>query len=297
MPSLKQLQYFCALAKNENMSKLADEFYISQTALSNSISRLESELGVPLFDRIGRNIVLNDYGQKYLQYVEPGLNSILLGNQTLELMSQKPAPSVSLAISSSTLWGMMIGSFLNKYPQYSISQQECQINNITQSLPHLGIDLIIAGSIDFNSPYLDSVCFLRDPVRLYVPLDHSFAERKSIRLIEAKNERFIYQPRTSGFSRFSDKLFAQAGFEPNIVAECDYTLRPDLLKNGVGVVLASDSVLRANFYENCTSVLIEDEYAIREMSCFWLKDRPLSVAAKTFKNFLLEYYRDEYTTL
>lgn len=297
MPSLKQLQYFCSLAKNGNMSKLANEFYISQTALSNSISRLEEELGVQLFDRIGRNIVLNEYGQKYLQYVEPGLNSILLGDQALKLMNQKPAPSVSLAISSSTLWGMMIGSFLNKYPQYSISQQECQINNINQSLPHLDIDLIIAGSIDFNSPYLDSVCFLRDPVRLYVPLDHPFAERKSIRLIEAQNEKFIYQPRTSGFSRFSDKLFAQAGFEPNIVAECDYTLRPDLLKNGVGVVLASDTVLRANFYENCTSVLIEDEYAIREMSCFWLKDRPLSVAAKTFRNFLLEYYREESTAL
>ena len=291
MPSLKQLQYFCALAKNGNMSKLADEFFISQTALSNSISRLEAELGVQLFDRVGRNIVLNEYGRKYLQYVEPGLNSILLGNQTLELMSMQPAPSVSLAISSSTLWGAMIGSFLNKYPQYSISQQECQIHTINRNLPHLDIDLIIAGSIDFDSPYLDSVCFLRDPVRLYVPLNHPFAERESIRLIEAKNEKFIYQSKSSGFSRFSNMLFKQAGFEPNIVAECDYTLRRDLLKNGVGVVLASDSVLRANFYENCTSVLIEDEYAIREMSCFWLKDKPLSTAAKTFRSFLLDYYR------
>lgn len=291
MPSLKQLQYFCALAKNGNMSKLADEFFVSQTALSNSIARLESELGVRLFDRQGRNIVLNEYGRKYLQYVEPGLNSILLGSQTLELMSHKPEPSVSLATSSSTLWSMMIGSFLNRYPQYSISQQECQISNINHALPNLDIDLIIAGSIDFDSPYLDSICFLKDPVRLYVPLDHPFAGRKSIRLIEAKNEKYIYQPRTSGFSRFSDMLFEQAGFEPTIVAECDYTLRRDLLKSGVGVVLASDSVLRANFYENCTSVLIEDEYAIREMSCFWLKDRPLSVAAKTFKTFLLEYYQ------
>lgn len=51
MPSIKQLQYFCALAEDNNMSRLASKLYISQAALSNSISRLESELDAELFDR------------------------------------------------------------------------------------------------------------------------------------------------------------------------------------------------------------------------------------------------------
>ena len=292
MPSLKQLEYFIALARNNNMSKLSEENYISQTALSNSISRLEQELGVKLFDRVGRNIVLNDYGKLYLQHIEPALVSIRCARIAIENAARGDHNNVSVAIASSTLWGNLIGSFLTKNPQYSISQKECNIDAIMERLPELETDLIIAGTIDFNSPSLDSVMFIKDPVRLYVPPDHPFAGRKSIHLSEAKNEKFICQPKTSGFSRFSNILFRKAGFTPNIVAECDYSLRRDLLRSGVGVVLASDSVLRAHFFDNCVAVLIEDEWAYREMSCFWLKNRPLSVAAIAFRDFLIEYYRD-----
>lgn len=290
MPSLKQLQYFIALANGKNMSKLAEEYYISQTALSNSVSRLERELGVNLFDRMGRNIVLNDYGRIYLQYVEPAINSIVLGQQALSNIRHRDTNSVSIAIASSHLWGDLIGSFLTSHSNFSISQRECNIDNINRQLPELDIDLIIAGSVDFDSPYLDSVCFTRDKVRLYVPPHHPFADRDSIYLSEARNENFICQPKHTGFSRFSERLFKAAGFKPNIVAECDYSLRRELLGKGVGVALASDSVLRARFFDNCVPILVKDELAVREMSCFWLKNRPLSPPAIAFRAHLLDYY-------
>lgn len=292
MPSLKQLEHFCALAKTNNMSKLAEDNYISQTALSNSIARLEREMGVQLFDRIGRNIILNDCGRLFLSYVEPALASLQMGQQALKKITAESVNSVSVAIASSTLWGTLIGAFLTRYPMYYISQTECRIDEISEKLPRLNVDLIIAGSVDFKSPYLDSVVFIRDAVRLYVPLDHPFAKRKSIHLAEAANEKYICQPKNSGFSRFSKTLFEKAGFTPNIVAECDYTLRRELLRSGMGVVLASDTVLRAHYFDNCVSVLVEDEWAIREMSCYWLKSRPLSAPATAFKAFLLDYYSD-----
>ncbi len=293
MPSLKQLEYFCALAKKRNMSRLAEEMYVSQTALSNSIIRLENELGVQLFERKGRNLILNEYGQMFLQFVEPALTSIELGCQAIEHIHQKDSNNISIAIASSTLWGTMIGSFLMENPQYSISQRECRIDPILQKLPHLDVDLVIAGTVDFDSPCLESYEFIRDAVRLYVPLNHPFASRSSIRLAEARNEQFICQPPNTGFSRFSNMLFQKAGFKPNIAAECDYTLRRELLRNGVGVVLASDTVLRARFFDNCVPVLVEDDYAVRGMSCFWLKDRPLSKAAEEFLDFLITYYANE----
>jgi len=292
MPSLKQLQYFSALANGKNMSKLAEEYYISQTALSNSIARLEKELGVNLFDRVGRNIVLNDYGKLYLQYIEPALNSIMLGQQAISNIHHKDINSVSIAIASSHLWGDMIGAFLTNHPNFSISQRECNVDMIKKQLPELDIDLIVSGATDFDSPYLDSVSFIRDKVRLYVPLNNPLAGRESIYLHEARDESFIFQPKHAGFSRFSEMLFKKAGFKPNVVAECDTSLRRDLLRKGVGVVLASDSVLRARFFDNCNCVpvLVKDDFAVREMSCFWLKSRPLSPPAVAFRNHLLEYY-------
>ena len=62
---LLQLQYFQAVARTGNITQAAKELYISQPCLSRSISRLEQSLGVALFDRKGRNIVLNQYGKAF----------------------------------------------------------------------------------------------------------------------------------------------------------------------------------------------------------------------------------------
>lgn len=61
----QQLEYFVTVAKLEHMTRAAEALAISQPALSRSISKLEEELGVPLFDRQGRSIMLNRYGELF----------------------------------------------------------------------------------------------------------------------------------------------------------------------------------------------------------------------------------------
>ena len=70
---LLQLHYFLKVAKLEHMTKAAQELRIAQPALSKTIARLEEDLGVPLFDRKGRNIRLNSFGKVYLKKVEMAL--------------------------------------------------------------------------------------------------------------------------------------------------------------------------------------------------------------------------------
>ena len=67
---LQQLQYFKALAEKEHLFKTATELYISPPALSATISRLEEELGVSLFDHVGRNIKLNKNGERFYLHVK-----------------------------------------------------------------------------------------------------------------------------------------------------------------------------------------------------------------------------------
>ncbi|MDL2210877.1 LysR family transcriptional regulator [Desulfovibrio sp. OttesenSCG-928-O18] len=289
MPSLKQLQYFLDLAAKGNMTRLAEESYVSQTALSNALARLEDELDVRLFDRIGRNLVLNEYGKVYRQHVEAAFEALRTGNQALANMVKQSVNSISLAITSSILWRDMISAFMGKYPEYTIFQRECNIDAIGRALPQLDMDFIIAGDIDFSSPHLDYAVLTEFAVRLYVPANHPLAKRKSIRLSEAKNERFICQPPATGFSRFSKILFDQAGFVPDIVAECDYTLRWDLLRKEVGVVLSCD--LHVN-NDNGVPILVTDDFAIRRMALFWARNRKLPPAALDFRNFIIDYYRN-----
>lgn len=62
---IEQLQYFKTVATMQHMTRAAEILSISQPALSKSISNIEQELGVPLFDREGRSIYLNRFGQLF----------------------------------------------------------------------------------------------------------------------------------------------------------------------------------------------------------------------------------------
>ena len=66
---IQQLEYFKIVAEMQHMTHAAEKLNISQPALSKSISNIEQEIGVPLFDRQGRSIVLNRYGKLFLESV------------------------------------------------------------------------------------------------------------------------------------------------------------------------------------------------------------------------------------
>lgn len=73
---LQQLTYFKAAAEFENLSRAAEELYISQPALSKVIRRLEADLGTELFDRQGKTVRLNDTGRIALAYTNEILQSV-----------------------------------------------------------------------------------------------------------------------------------------------------------------------------------------------------------------------------
>lgn len=77
--NLAQLHYFSRLAELQHYSRAAEELHITQPSLSSSISSLEKELGVPLFQKIGRNVKITKYGAEFLEYVNAGLERIDTG--------------------------------------------------------------------------------------------------------------------------------------------------------------------------------------------------------------------------
>ena len=70
--NLSQLYYFRKLAEVKHYTHAAEELFISQPTLSNSISQLEKELGIPLFKREGRTIKLTRYGAEFYEYAGEG---------------------------------------------------------------------------------------------------------------------------------------------------------------------------------------------------------------------------------
>lgn len=67
---LLQIKYFRIIAETENISKATQQLFIAQPSLSQTLKRLEDELGVPLFDRKGKKITLNKAGRIFLKYCD-----------------------------------------------------------------------------------------------------------------------------------------------------------------------------------------------------------------------------------
>ena len=92
--------YFVTVAHTGNLTRAAGQLRISPPALSSAIHRLEQNLGVPLFDRTGRSIVLNRYGEAYLPYAE---QLLAVSRQSMEALRQlQEQESRQLAIADLT---------------------------------------------------------------------------------------------------------------------------------------------------------------------------------------------------
>ena len=81
--NLAQLYYFRTLAKFEHYGKAAEALYITQPSLSNSIKNLEKEIGVPFFERVGRNVRLTEYGEEFNKHICCALDEI---DKAVEIM-------------------------------------------------------------------------------------------------------------------------------------------------------------------------------------------------------------------
>lgn len=94
--NLSQLYYFRKLAEVKHYTHAAEELFISQPTLSNSISQLEKELGIPLFEREGRTIKLTRYGAEFYDYATQSLNALEKGIALAHEHAGSPTGSIDI---------------------------------------------------------------------------------------------------------------------------------------------------------------------------------------------------------
>ncbi|MBW7460997.1 LysR family transcriptional regulator, partial [Paenibacillus sepulcri] len=73
---IRQLEYFAAICQEKHFTRAAEKLNVTQPTLSHQIKALEDELGVPLFDRIGKKIAITEAGQLLLKHCGQVFNSL-----------------------------------------------------------------------------------------------------------------------------------------------------------------------------------------------------------------------------
>jgi LysR family transcriptional activator of glutamate synthase operon len=282
------LKYFQTVARLGHMTKAAEVLNVAQPALSRTIRRLEAELNVKLFDRSGRSIRLNEYGNRFLAKVDTALQTLEDGRQELLDMTERPTGTISLYIQvASYLIPDIISLFRKKHPevQFRLLQHDLEIAGDPS------FDLCISTS-PFRIPGTDSVPILTEELLLAVPTDHKLANRKNVELSELSNEGFISLKPGKRLRETTDALCSAAGFTPRIIFECDDpSMVRSLVRSGLGVSFIPSITWDVSQGSSVVLISIEEPVCTRTIELSWYPDRYMTRAAIYFKEFVQDYFR------
>lgn len=124
---LLKLKYFHTVALLGNMTRAAEALHISQPSLSIMIRKLEEEVGVPLFDRVGRGIVLNSYGAVLLEHTNRMINELDKANYEIDIMKKGQERAINICGNVESLTSGMINHFFKKTSDYRVRQRLCTV--------------------------------------------------------------------------------------------------------------------------------------------------------------------------
>ena len=286
-----QLKYFLELAKAEHLTKVADKMYVSPSAISSSISRLENELGVKLFDRIGRNIKLNAYGKVFLEHAQKCLEEIEDGKLEIRDMMNSKDSSLIIAMTNPYVWNRIIHGFSLQNPEVSLNSFTFDVTSANSPKPGIDVDLVIASPQSFMDPLWDYQIIFEDRIAIAVPPQHHLYDKQSITFDELKDEWFVNLPNSS-FSIYVESLCEKRGFIPKSHITCDYTVRPQIALNENLLLLSVFNNKPLSMFSGLKFIPISDDDAIRTQAIFWRKGRYLTQTAKQFIAFMLDFYKD-----
>lgn len=290
MMNLLHLEYFRELAYHQHVQETAKKLHVSAPTISTSLRNLEEELGVTLFDRVGRNMYLNDCGKVFLPYVEQVFALLSQGRDAVDAAHLRLQNRVTFSVKDAAFWSHVIEMFNKRYPDISIYQHDMDPDFDGKLIDQLGLDFMVTDKELINNT-LDSCVLYQDQYVLMVSKDHSFAQRKrqSCSLFELQNETFLFRPKSDFFQQSTDKLFAQYGFQPTKSMEFEYVLRSMMLEKNVGIIVTAERTVQTEFYNHVWILHIQEFQGVTfSKRLYWKKEKKLSPAAEAFKTYLIK---------
>ncbi|MCB7154262.1 LysR family transcriptional regulator [Bacillus stercoris] len=289
----EQLEYFQTLARMQHVTKAAKSLSITQPALSRSIARLENHLGVPLFDRQGRSITLNQYGHIFLQRVQAMMKEYTEGKEEIQALLKPDQGVVSLGFLhtlGTTLVPDLIGSFQQEYPNIAFQLKQNHSYWLLERLKSGDLDLCLLASIKPENP-IQWIKLWSEELFLFVPIDHPLANRESITLTEIAGERFILLKKGYALRMTVDELFEKADIQPNIMFEGEEAATAaGFVAAGLGISILPD--LKGLDQSKIAKIRVSWPECQRVIGIAWIKGRFLSPVAETFKQYVISHFSE-----
>lgn len=296
--NLSQLEYFQIVAKEEHISRAAEKLHISQPSLSTTIRRLEKELDTPLFDRIGRNIYLNDAGRKLLNHVNYIFSQFAMLEEDLQDKKFAMKHGLTMAVNNTSFLEGWLAEFISDQRNAHIRQYTMSEDNMLKALLDETIDLAIGDFHDIPHE-LSARVLTEDEYMVVIPNQHPLSAKESLHFSDIKDEPFSSLP-SSSVNCFITTIFNQRNTKPNVIFEGQLSMMSKLLSKGHALMFSTkeswnkyvhhaesqDPQLR-DILLNVHLTPISDLNTRFNLTVCWKKDRALPTMAQKLLSVMI----------
>lgn len=246
---LRQLRYVVAVATHRHFTRAAGAAHVAQPALSHQIKRLETELGVQLFERGRAGVSLTEAGEAFLVRARRALAEV--DAAVAEIASLRGLHTGRVVLGAMQALGGLdlprhIAAFHAAHPGVEISLREESTSDMLALIVTGELDLAIA-ALDVPRPaQVAASSLLREPVLMVLPASHGLAGQRTVRMEQFRNEPFVFFKRGTGLRVITERAAEAAGFRPHIAFETNNLDRMlALVTEKLGVALVPASSIRA----------------------------------------------------
>jgi DNA-binding transcriptional LysR family regulator len=238
----RQLEYFLAIVENDGFGRAAQKLHIAQPSLSQAIAGLERELGVPLFHRIGRGVVLSDAGTELIEPARQVLRDLHTARSTMESLKGVERGRVELVTMPSPgiePLGTLTREFLRRHPGVTVSAAAAftpdeVVEKVRQGAGELGL---VGAPGPLHPPGLDVLPLEDQPFVLVGRPGPGFPQGDPVPRAALAGSRLIVSPAGSQMRHVVDDILA-SGADVEIAAEVAHrTSILPLVLHGVGLAV------------------------------------------------------------
>lgn len=290
--TFRQLEVFVEVARQLNLSRVAEALHLTQPAVSMQIRQLESAVGLPLFEKIGRGRRLTEAGIRLLNHSSRLLAELRDAEQAMDALSGLAAGRVTVGLVSTAEYfaPKLLAAFSRDHPavdvRFLVGNREALVGRLRDA----EIDLAVMGrppaEVDTSSEPL-----AENPHVLVASVEHPFRGARNVDMHALRHDAFLMRELGSGTRMMMEELFRAHLFKPAklITLGSNETVKQAVMA-GLGVSLLS---LHALWLElRAGEIAVLDVFGLpmqRTWHVVHLRRRELSPAAVAFRRFLIEH--------
>lgn len=292
---IKQLEYFKTVCKELHFTNAAKRLNISQPSLSQQIRILESEIGKPLFNRIGKKISVTEAGQILLEHSNNILAELKEIEQAIDDMNNLTRGRVSIG-ALLTIVSYLIPNVVLRYnylfPDITMNVTGLNSRNIRRKLLQGELDLGIS-MLEEDDKELESIPLFTESFSLAVPIDHVLAKEDIVPLTVLEKTKNILLPDYYYTRKLLNKHCESLGFELKAFVEVE-TMEAliTMVEYGAGVTILADPYLRFKQSDKIKIISLISPAPIRKIGVSYVKDKYMNRAAQAFIEELKIYVEE-----